>query len=422
MSELNIPDTVVGVLWRRRWLPLAIVVLIIAAVGAWLSGAPRSYTATAELTATPVAALLPSTGNVNDLNATMAQIANSSSVLQDVHSRLRAVRSLAALRAEVQGSQVPGTDVIRIDVVDRDARTAAAIANTVAEVLPLHDPTAGLLQFRQTNAAVPPATYSSPNTKVLVLAGVALALVLGVGGALLYDRLLGTVDTPQQLGQLIGRDVLVVLPAPSDPDSVKAHDRRDAEALRSLRLGLGYCGPERATGPVVIAGAFRRRDCSAWIAGNLAVALASAGYRVLLARSEESSEDQTPGLYDVLRDEIALEDAAIPGLVPGVSLLGPGSWRASRDAGLVEQRFGKLMAGLYDRFDAVLVSARPVADELDTALMAATGTLVLVVAAGTVRPQALRPLLAQLRPAGVATVETVLVVRNRVVRLRRRHG
>ena len=422
MTESHLSDTHVGALWRRRWLAAAIVVLIGAAVGAWLSVAPRSYTATAELTATPVARLLPSTGNVTSLNATLAQIANSSSVLHDVRGRLRTPRSLDTLRAEVQGSQVAGTDVIRIDVVDPDARTAAAIANAVAQVLPSHDPTGGLLQFRQTDAAVPPVAYSSPNTKVIMLAGLALALVLGVGGALLYDRAFGTVDTPQQLRQLIDTDVLAVLPAPRDPKLLKLPvDRPDADAFRSLRVGLGYSGPDRAIGPVVIADASRRRDLSAWIAGNLAAALASVGHRVLLMQSDQSTAGTGPGLCDVLRDEVALEDAVTPGLVPGVSRLAPGSWRSSGDAGLIEQRFGKLMAGLDDSFDAVLVAARPVADEPDTALMAATGTLLLVVAAGTVRPGTLRTLLAELRPTGVHTIATVLVVRGRPARRRRGH-
>jgi Mrp family chromosome partitioning ATPase len=217
--------------------------------------------------------------------------------------------------------------------------------------------------------------------------------------------------------------VLAVLPAPKDPESIEAHvDPRYADAFRSLRVGLGYSGPERATGPVVIADASRRRDLSGWITGNLAAALASVGHRVLLIRSDQSSEGEAPGLYDVLREEVALDDAVTPGLVPGISWLEPGSWSASSDAGLVELRFGKLIAGLDDRFDAVLVAARPVADGLDTVLMAATGTLLLVVAAGTVRPRAVRALLAELRPAGVHTVGTVLVVRGRPVRLGSLHG
>lgn len=420
------PTSLGSAVWHQRRVALAMLVVVLAAVGWWLRSAPRSYTATATITAAPVPSLLQSTGNFENLEATLAQIANSQSVLEDVSSRLNGKRTVAQLRKEVHGTQVTGTVLIRVTVTDPDPGAASSIANAVAAVLPQHDPSRGLFVFTQTDPARVPASYSAPNTKVVALAGIALALLLAIGAALLYEALAGMVQTVTQLRASTGAEVLAVVPRPTRRSTLPATQTGtpSSEAFRSLRVGLMLASRNEPPDAIVVASASARRDVSAWLAVNLAVALAKAHHRVLLIDGVPAKRDTHPalvrrgsaGLYGVLREEAKVDDALLTGPVDGVTVLPAGSAAQDATFALIESRFKKLLAEVGDRFDAVIVVAPPPAESEDAKAMAAGGSLVLAVAARTVRGAALRAVIGEVEAAQVPVLGTVLIESRRRLR------
>lgn len=360
-----------------------------------------------------------STGNIENLQETLAEVTKSQSVLQDVSARLNGTRSVAVLRDEVNGTHVTGTALIRVTVTDSDPQTASDIANTVATVLPAHDPSRGLLRFAQVDPARPPHTYASPNTKVVVLAGIGLGLLLAVGLALLYDALAGRVETADQLRASTGADVLAAVRQPRRLSALPAANAgaASADAFRALRAALPLAEADNPFGAVVVASASSKRDVSPWLATNLAVALARTRRRVLLvdgfgadARAYPAlGGGETAGLFGVLRDEAKVEDVLIEGPVQGVTVLPAGPLAPYSTIAQLERRFQKLLAEVADRFDAVIVVAPALVESEDAKAMALGGSLVLAVAARTMRAAALSGLVKELQSAQVKVVGTVLV-------------
>jgi len=125
----------VGVaLWRQLTLVLLILVITGMAVATGIYLAPKSYAATATISA----AELPGVAETDDpdaLRATLAELANSRGVVDEVRVRIPTDRSVAELRRSIQGDWVRGTILVDVTVEDRDPDTAAAIANAVAAVL-----------------------------------------------------------------------------------------------------------------------------------------------------------------------------------------------------------------------------------------------------------------------------------------------
>jgi len=418
MERRTAPTSIGGAIWRQSLLAVTVFVVVLAGVGWWLHSAPRRYTAAATFTATPVTSLLESTGNIANLQQTLAQMAKSSSVLSDVSARLNGQRSVATLRNEVSGAQVTGTSLIRVSVTDSDPQTASDIANMVATVLPAHDPSQGLLRFAQIDPARPPGAYTSPDTKVALLAGIGLAVVLAVGGALLYDTLAGKVESGGQLAASTGADVLAAVRRPRRvwtlPDMKSG--AAPADAFRALRVALPLAETDKPFGAVVVTSPSAKRDESPWLATNLAVALAGAHRRVLLVDGAGAAKThlalaghQAPGLFEVLRDDAKVEDVLVDGPVQGVTVLPAGSAAPDSANGQLEARFQKVLDQVAVHFDVVIVVAPPLLESDDAKAMATGGSVLLAVTARTMRPAALGSLVRELRSAQVAVLGAVLV-------------
>ena len=105
-----------------------------SAVAAGILLAPKSYAATATISAAEEPGVAE-TDDPDALRATLAELANSRAVVDEVRDRIPVDRSVAELRRSIQGDWVRGTILVEVTVEDRDPDTAAAIANAVAAVL-----------------------------------------------------------------------------------------------------------------------------------------------------------------------------------------------------------------------------------------------------------------------------------------------
>ena len=193
----------VGVaLWRQR--PLVVLVLVITgvAVAAGILLAPKSYAATATISA----AEEPGVADTDDpdaLRATLAELANSRGVVDEVRDRIDVDRSVDELRRSIQGDWVRGTILVDVTVEDRDPDAAADIANAVvggARRGRGHR-RGGRTVARPDAGAHRPATrpsrrtrFSSPDLRLAVGLGLLLALGLATAAAVLRDRRTHTVD------------------------------------------------------------------------------------------------------------------------------------------------------------------------------------------------------------------------------------
>lgn len=419
----------VGVaLWRQR--PLVVLILVITgvAVAAGVMLAPKSYAATATVSV----AERPGVASSDDpdaLRATLAELANSGAVVDEVQDRIRADRDVDQLRRSIQGHWLRGTILVDVTVEDRDPDTAAAIANTVAAVLvegevtgEVAGPTLDDLVVTTSDAAEPPDTFSRPDRRLALGIGLLLAVGLATVGAVLRDRRTHTIDDAAGVEEAATAPLLAHLAPPGDLTAMPALSPGTAEAdlFRHLRIALESSVQTGGTPRVVVAG-ITNNDVNVWLAANIAISLAGMGRRVLLVDGRmgerfgtpvEQAPD-TPGLYDVLLGS-DLEAAMSPGPIDLLRVLPAGTWGDESIPELLAQRFPAVMELAAVEFDHVIVlgPALEVCD--DSRVMAIDSSMVLAVVESSVSSSALRAHADRVRAVGARLLGVVLVGRHPV--------
>lgn len=403
--------------WRRRLTAVLVVVLVAAATSLWLVVAPRRYTATASIAVTPVSATNADHGTVEDLQATIAAIADSPPVVAELAGRVGYHGALSTLHSDIRAERVPGTALIHVHVENASPAFAARAANTLAGMLGDHDPTHGQFRFTVVARSGVPSRFSSPDIAVAVAWGILAAVVLAAAAALLRERVAGRVDDRRQLTTLARTPVLGQLTRPSDPDekSTDVQAGPNSTEFRELRVGLEYATSDEPTSLVVLAPA-ARDEAAAWTAINLAGALAVVDHRVLVidadfaaARPHPAFKTKGPGLADVLRGNVELRDAVRPTEVSGVSVLPAGNLGGASAATLLELRFHRAIAQIDKEVDVILVHCAPVAESDDAVVMAAGNALLISVPAGRVRPRVVREIAGRIHRTRVRLVGAILL-------------
>ena len=409
-----------GALWRQKVLVVLVLLLTAGAVTFGLMAVPRTYTATATVAATAAPESTTSSEDLDDLRGTLGEVANSRSVLEDVQASLEVDRTLDELRRAITGSWVEGTILVQITVEDGNAEAAAEIANAVADMLPMHDPSNGAFLFTTSNPAQVPLIYSSPNLLLGIGVGALLAVVLAVSAALLRDRRSTTVVDASAIEDAAVAPVLAQIAPPRDPTTLPAlyPGTAPAAVFRQLRISLEAEASNEPVSRLVVTGV-TTSDVNVWLGANLAISLANGGRKVLMVdgRMGErhgkpiAGEPDTAGLYDVLTGA-SLDSALSPGPVANLTVLPSGSWGGEPTETLIETRFSEVMDAMADRYDVVLVLAPPLDVCDDARVMARGGSMLLAVTEGGMSAVQLRTHADRVRAVGVRLLGTVLVTRR----------
>lgn len=406
--------------WRHRLLVVVILVVTGAAVAAGLWFAPKSYVSTATVSAAASPQATATGVDLDSLRGSVGELANSEDVLAEVASRLSEPRSAEDLRTSITGQWIQGTILIEIQASDPDPRMAAEIANTTADVLPLYDPSNGAFLFTTSNPARPAASFSSPNLLLAIAVGALLAVILAVCGALLRERRVAGVGEVHEVEELADAPVLAQLTQPRDPTTLPAlyPGTSAADVFRELRIALEAEASRDPVSLVVVSGV-QPGDVHVWLGANLAVSLANVNRRVLLVDGRLGEQEGRPisagpgtsGLYDVLVGG-DLESALSPGPVEDLTVLPAGQWGGESPETLLETRFGAVMEDAARIFDVVVVLA-PAVDQCDDArIMAAGGSLLLVVPENGVPQRELRRHIGRIRSVGSRLLGVVLVAKR----------
>ncbi len=417
----------VGVaLWRQR--PLVVLILVITggAVAAGILLAPKSYAATATISAAEAPGVA-ATDDPDTLRATLAELANSRGVVDEVRDRIRADRSVGELRRSIKGDWVRGTILVDVTVEDRDPDAAAEIANAVAAVLVDGDVVAqvagpsleGSLVLTESDPAHTPESFSSPDLRFALALGLLLALGLATTAAVWRDRRTHTLGDAAAVEDAATAPLLAHLTPPDDLTSMPALHPGSGEADLFRHLRLAIEGQAQAGSPRVVVAGITHGDVNVWIGANAALALAGTGRRVLLVdgrmgdRFGTPVEDapDTPGLYDVLLGA-DLEAAMSPGPVDLLEVLPAGTYGEVQVPELIAQRFLTVMDSAATEFDHVVVIGPPLDVSDDARAMAVDSSIVLALVEGSVSASALRQHADRIRAAGARLLGVVLVAKQ----------
>ncbi|MFB9311840.1 Wzz/FepE/Etk N-terminal domain-containing protein [Nocardioides plantarum] len=409
------PQDLLGALWRQRLLVLGVFVVVGLATVIGVSIAPKSYTASATISAAQNPDSPPATDDLDALRGTIGELANSRAVVDAVRADLDVDRSADELRRSIDGSWVEGTVLIEIVVHDGDPEVAAKIANLVASELPRNSPVNGTFVFTTTTPARPPVTYSSPNLVLAGAAGLVAGAVLACLFAVARDRRRLTVDHGRIAEEAADAPLLAHVAPPHDLTALPAlyPGTAAADVFRHLRLSLEAEGSRDPVDLVVVAGV-GPGEVNIWLGANLAISLASVGRRVLLvdgrldARSGHQPSPHRDGLFGVL-DGLPLEDAMMDGPIEGLSVLPSGDAQGRSAEVLIETKWGDVVAAARLAFDVIVVLAPPMDISDDARVMAASGSLLMAVPEGTVSVAALRAHSDRVRSVGGRLLGLVLV-------------
>jgi Mrp family chromosome partitioning ATPase/capsular polysaccharide biosynthesis protein len=270
-------------------------------------------------------------------------------------------------------------------------------------------------QARPLSSAALPLAVTGPNYAANLGAGLALGLLVAVGGALLRDRNDDSVRGAQDFIDQTGVPVLATVPVPAKRAALEVGrfavldepDSRAAVAYRHLRGKVARAARGQAHAPTVtLVTSAAEDDGAARVAADTAVALALAGDTVLLVEGDLRTPRLAElfdcrvkaGLGAVLFSDVPLYDAVHPGPVPGLHLL-PADLDppVARGTFVDERTARKLLREVPPGIDHVVVLAPPVLGAAETAVFAEQAhLLVLVVRPGRTTRQDLRAALAEL--------------------------
>lgn len=398
---------------RWRWIALAMVGALAIAV-LLTAMTTREYRAQAQLFVSTSAS-----GDASDLVqggsftqrqvATYAGIITTRAVLEPVIERLDLGGTPRELAERTVATVPPDTVLINVAVTDPDPERAAATANAIAEqftntVQDLERVTAdGTSPVKATvvEPAVPPSGPSSPNPPRNLALGVVAGLLLGMGAAVLRDRLDTRIRHENDVLRVTELPTLGAIPFDADATrhplvlEIDPNSSR-AEALRTMRTNLQFLDADQSPRTILVTSTVPGEGKSSTSA-NLALTLAESGAKVCLIEGDLRrpgmlnylSLENAAGLTTVLIGQAELDDV-MQHYRAGLHVLGCGPIPPNPSELLGSVAMRNLLQRLKSEYDYVIVDSPPLLPVTDAAVMATQvdGTLV-VVGAGVVKRDSL---------------------------------
>ncbi len=440
-------------LWRRKFVVLATIIVSVAVAVALSERSPKKYSSSAQLLFRDpgfAQALfgnnLFSTGQQEPQRTTQTNIdvVTSLNVASEAKNLLRSSEPVFSLLESISVTPNANADIATIKATRGNPREAAALANAFAEGYILYrrqtdratvaqaeelvsqsEQTAspaeqtklgeslrqlGVLRSLQTGDAEIIAraqanpTPVSPKPKRDAILGLVVGILLGAGLALLVDfldRRLKTIDDFERV--LPDYPVIASVPrVPADGAAARRLAGVTGESYRMLREGLRFLDPTGRAKCFLITSADENEGKST-VAVNLASALSAAGRRVILVEADMRRPTvvkalrlgrSSPGLSDMLVSDDRLEDFLVPvESVPGLFVLPSGTVPPNSADLLSGGRMAEVLALAREHADVVVIDTPPLLPVADTRVLlrlSEVDGVILIGRAGVTRRDRLR--------------------------------
>ena len=227
--------------------------------------------------------------------------------------------------------------------------------------------------------AAAPRSPSSPKTVRNTILALLLGIVIGIGMALLLNRLDRRLRDRDAAEALLGRPVLGVIPESSsiraDGGDALHLDGHEAEAFRALRANLRYYDIDRDIRSLLITSS-APGDGKSTVARYLAATAAAAGVRAVLVEADLRRPTlnglfgvlHETGLSDVLTDQAPLAAAiqqlpvSLAGAPTGkvLDVINSGAPPPNPTDLLESERMRTVLRELHARYDLVVIDSSPV--------------------------------------------------------------
>jgi capsular exopolysaccharide synthesis family protein len=244
--------------------------------------------------------------------------------------------------------------------------------------------------------AAKPATSPSKNqASLIILLGLAGGLGIGLGLAVLLDRLDKRFRYPEQASHELGLVILGAVPGIPKPRGGRAAPSEEmaqvVEAFRSIRLNLAHSFEPGAPICITVSSP-SPGDGKSLIASNLGLSFAEAGYRTLLLDGDTRRGnlhrtfgcERRPGLLDFLSAPALSLDRTFRTTSHKNLTLIPCGVRLQHGPELLgSARMAEMVARLKSQFEVVLVDSPPLGAGIDPFVLGThSGNILIVLRSG----------------------------------------
>lgn len=393
-------------LLRTRWLIVCsmIVVGVLGAAALSLLTTPL-YQASTRLFVSTSAGASPNEiyqGNLfsQERVVSYTRLLTGETLAQRTIDKLNLTMSAKHLSERVQATSAPNTVLIDVKVLDESPILARDIANALSDEFvtmsgELETPAEGARPDARVvveQRAIAPVEPVIPKTIRNLTTGLALGVVLGIGLALLRDRLDNTVKTRATLEEITGAGLVANIPFDktrrTEPAIEFANDRAAiAEAFRELRTNMQFLEVDDPPRVLVVTSSCPSEGKST-TALNLALALAEGDQSVVLVDGDMRRPKVheylglvgTVGFSTALAGRASLQEVLQDTRFSGLTVLAAGATPPNPSELLGSMSAKKLLNELRAHFDYVIVDSSPLLAVTDAAILAAGADGVLVIA------------------------------------------
>ena len=350
----------------------------------------------------------------------------------------------SALRDQIEAEKAKAQDVARrfihYDVLNKEVSSLRDLYQAVLKQAKEIEMSASVTTSNVFVAdyATVPTSPSAPKTRLIVILAMLVGLSAGVIMAYVLESLADTIATPDDVHQTLdlpilgsvpdfaisGRERARALPSgtteessttPEDPApspdpsltpacrpenidlvTISAPHTAIAEALRTIRANVLLSSADYPPRVIMLASSIQGEGKTT-ILSNLAVTLAQANHRTLIIDADlrmaglttlfRGAHLDSPGLSELLTAHLPLEAVTYPTGVSNLSIIPVGA-KAPNPAELVgSESMKRLLAGLKDRYDFILVDSPPVMAVADALLLSRMVDSVLFVVRSGLTPR-----------------------------------
>ncbi|MGA1811064.1 polysaccharide biosynthesis tyrosine autokinase [Frondihabitans sp. 4ASC-45] len=422
---------------RKGWILILVLALVGVALAATYSLVKKPvFSATAQ-----VFVSTQSSGSVSDLVqgstftqqrvTTYANLVTTPIVLQPVVASLKLDMTAEELAQIVSADAPLNTTLIQITATSTSGVQAAEIVNATSQSLTnvvqnieaTGKDDASTVKLTRVQEAQVPTSPISPKVPLNVILGLLIGLAVGVGLSVLRETLDNRIRNEGDVekihsGPIIG-GIAYDAKTSSRPLIVHADPRSPrAESFRTLRTNLQFLELEGKARTFVMTSSVQSEGKSTTVA-NLAIALETAGYRVVLIDADLRRPkiadymglEGAVGLTDVLIGRFDLSDAVQPWGSGNLHVLPAGQIPPNPSELLGSRRMQDLLSTLEASYDYILFDAPPLLPVTDAAILAkrASGAIV-AVAAGQTHKNQLSGAVATLENVGAPIAGFVLTM------------
>ena len=319
------------------------------------------------------------------------ELASSPRIASEVIAQLNLDKSEQQLSSQITAASSENSIVIHVAVTDIVPTRAAAIANAVGTALtrlvdelerPQSPSGISPVVVRVVQPAPVPTTASSTSLTRLLALGLLVGLALGVAAAIVRNAMDTSIKTIEQLREAAGApnlgEIAYDSQAPKRPLIVhdEPHSPR-AEAFRQLRTNVQFVDAGNPHKVLLVTSA-RPSEGKTTTLANLAIALASAGSRILIIdadlRRPKVAEifglDSAVGLTTVLTGRVPTGQAIQQWGGGSIDLLASGVLPPNPSELLASPHMRALLADVRGRYDLVLIDTPPLLPVTDAATIA----------------------------------------------------